>query len=128
MSEHFPTIDVQAFRDEFHRARMSASQRAHWDASDPGAEPDTCRYCRRFWRRWAVSDLDGHAACIVPEYFKRRVGEILRSSPTLTYAAVAEMLGTTPGVVRSWAFAAGVAGPVTPRCGRKKISVEKESS
>jgi hypothetical protein len=121
-------IDAQSFRDEFHHARMSASQRAHWDASDPGAPPDTCRYCNRFWRRWPGSKLDGHAACIVPEYFKRRVGEILRS-PTETYASVAAKLGTTAGIVRSWAFAVGVAGPVEHALRRKTRSmIEKEPS
>ena len=65
--------------------------------------PDVCCYCGRRWRRWANSKLDGHAACIVTEYFKQRVREILRS-PTITYANVADAIGVTQSVVRAWSF------------------------
>jgi hypothetical protein len=105
------TLDAAALRDEYRLSNLVASQRARWCADDPGADPNTCRYCGLYWRRWPGSKLDGHAACIVTEDFKRRVGEILRS-PTVTYAEVAAAIGTTPGVVRSWAFSAGIAGPV----------------
>lgn len=107
------TFDPAALRDAFRHSNMSASQRARWCRDFPGADPDTCRYCGKYWRPWAGSKLDGHAACIVTEDFKKRVGELLRSSPTLTYAAIADVIGVTPGVVRSWAFAAGVAGPLS---------------
>jgi hypothetical protein len=96
-------IDAVALRDEFNVARRVVAQRARWDASDPGAPPDTCRYCGRHWRRWSGSQLDGHAACIVTEDFKRHVKQVLRS-PTVTYAAVAVAIGVTPAVVRSWTF------------------------
>jgi hypothetical protein len=97
------TIDVTALRDEFRLAKLVASQRARWCADDPGADPNTCRYCGRHWRRWAGSKLDGHAACVVTEDFKLRLSGLLRS-PTVTYAAVAEAIGVTPAVVRSWTF------------------------
>jgi hypothetical protein len=96
-------LDVDALRDEFHCARMIASQRARWDASDPGAPPNTCRYCGKHWRRWVGSKLDGHAACIVTDDFKRRVGVLLRS-PTVTYEAIGRAIDVTPAVVRSWTF------------------------
>ena len=112
-----PRLD--ALRDEFYAARLAASQRARWDASDPGAPPDACRYCGRHWQRRAGSRLDGHAACIVGEDFKRRVGELLRS-PAVTYAAVAEAVGVTPGVVQSWAYSAGVAGPLSHLLRRRR--------
>jgi hypothetical protein len=97
-------FDVAALRDEFRLSNLVVSQRARWCAGDPGAEPNTCRYCGKHWQRWTGSKLDGHAACIVTEDFKRHVGELLRSSPTMTYVAVAEAIGVTPAVVRSWTY------------------------
>lgn len=64
---------------------------------------NTCRYCGKHWRLWTGSKLDGHAACVVTEDFKRRVGELLRS-PTVTYSMIAETIGLTPSIVRSWTF------------------------
>lgn len=112
MKAEAPLFDATALRDEFRHSNMSASRRALWCAGHPGAEPDTCRYCGRHWRHRAGSKLDGHAACIVTEDFKHHVGAILRSSPRVTYAAIAEALGVTQGIVTSWAHSAGVSGPV----------------
>lgn len=98
-----PSIDVVALLDAFHASRRSVAQRARWEPADPGMPPLTCRYCGRYWRRWAGSKLDGHAACVVTEDFKLRVGALLRS-PTVTYGAVGEVIGVTPAVVRSWTF------------------------
>jgi hypothetical protein len=95
-------FDVQALRDEFCAARRSASQRACWDANDPGAPPDTCRYCGKFWRHWSGSQLDGHATCVVDDDFKQHVMRILRSSPLVTFSAVAAAMGVTISVVRAW--------------------------
>jgi hypothetical protein len=97
------TFDAAALRDDFHRSNMIASQRARWCADDPGCDSNTCRYCGQYWRRWAGSKLDGHAACIVTEDFKQRLVELLRL-PTVTYQAVAAAIGMTPAVVRSWTF------------------------
>lgn len=97
------SIDADALRDEFHAARRLTSQRARWDAADPGAPPDACRYCGRHWRRWEGSKLDGHAACIVTEDFKLRVKRLLKS-PTVTYEAVGRVIGVSAAVVRSWTF------------------------
>ena len=96
-------IDVSALRDAFHLSNMSASQRALWCSGYPGATPNTCRYCGRHWRQWVGSKLDGHAACIVTEDFKRRLVELLRA-PDVTFAMVADAIGVTPSVVRSWTY------------------------
>jgi hypothetical protein len=103
---------AQTLRDEFVVAKQIALYRARWSPDDSEVPSDVCRYCGRYWQRRFGSHLDGHAACIVPEDFKRRVGSLLRS-PLVTYAAIAEVLGVTPAIVRSWAFSAGVAGPTT---------------
>ena len=97
-------IDAVALRDAFRTSNMIASQRALWCSGYPGAEPNTCRYCGRHWRQWAGSKLDGHAACIVTDDFKQRLAEILRSSPGMTYQAIASAIGVTPAVVRSWTY------------------------
>jgi hypothetical protein len=107
-------------REEFHLAQLVASQQARWALGDPGAPEDLCRYCGRPWRAWPGSRLDGHAACIVGEDFKRSVGDFLRS-PRVSYAAVARALGVTPGVVRSWAYSAGVAGPLCHSLRRRAV-------
>lgn len=96
----------------FQISSVTASQRALWGADHPALPPGTCRYCGKPRQKWTGSKLDGHAACIVTEDFKRRVGDVLRTSPRLTYAAIAKLLNVTPGIVRSWAFAAGIAGPI----------------
>jgi hypothetical protein len=97
------TIDGIALRDAYCYANMAVSQRALWCSDYPGAEPNTCRYCGRHWRQWTGSKLDGHAACIVTEDFKRELVELLRS-PQVTYKAIAEAIGVTPAVVRSWTY------------------------
>ena len=96
-------IDAAALRDAFRTSNMIASQRALWCSGYPGAEPNTCRYCGRHWRQWVGSKLDGHAACIVTSDFKQRLVVILRS-PEVTYKDVAEAIGVTPAVVRSWTY------------------------
>ena len=98
-----PTIDSAALRDAFRFSNMIASQRALWCSGYPGAEPNTCRYCGQHWRQWAGSKLDGHAACIVTEDFKQRLIVLLRA-PDVTYAAIANAIGVTPAVVRSWTY------------------------
>lgn len=95
--------DLAEIRDRYFASRLVVSQRARWDASDPGAPPDTCRYCGKHWRKWAGSKLDGHAKCVVDEDFKARLRELLRD-PMLTFGAVAAALDVTPSVVRSWTF------------------------
>ena len=89
-------------RDEFVAAKQKARADAVWDPSDPALPPETCPYCGQYRQQRPGCLLDGHAACIVTDDFKRRVAAVLRSSPTMTYAVVAEMLGVTSGVVTSW--------------------------
>lgn len=97
-------FDAAALRDTFRLSNMVRSQQARWCADFPGAPPDTCRYCERHWKRYVGSRLDGHAACIVTEDFKQHVKELLMSSPTMTYAVVAQAIGMTEAVVRSWTY------------------------
>lgn len=96
-------IDVDALRSAYQHSRRWTSQRARWDASDPGAPSNACRYCEKFWRRWTGSKLDGHAACVVTEDFKRHVGDLLRA-PTVTYAMIADVIDVSTSVVRSWSL------------------------
>ncbi len=96
-------FDAVALRDDFRFANMTKSQLALWCSGYPGAEPDTCRYCGRHWRQWAGSKLDGHAACIVTDDFKRRLVDLLRD-PHVTYKQLADAIGVTPAVVRSWTY------------------------
>lgn len=96
-------IDGVALRDAYRYANMVTSQRTLWCSGHPGAEPNTCRYCGKHWRQWAGSKLDGHAACIVTEEFKGQLVVLLRS-PHVTYNAIAEAIGVTPSVVRSWTY------------------------
>lgn len=117
-----PTVheaSLTDLRNAFWEARRTAALGARWAADDPGAPPDACRYCGRNRRLFAGSRLDGHAACVVGMDFKLRVGELLRS-PLVSYKAVAAVIGVTPGVVRSWAFSVGIAGPISHRLRRVK--------
>lgn len=97
-------IDVHALRDEFRFSNMSASQRARWCSGHPGAEPNTCRYCGKHWRQWAGSKLDGHATCVVTPDFKRQLVDLLRASPGMTYGTIADAIGVSIAVVRSWTY------------------------
>ncbi|HSX22310.1 MAG TPA: hypothetical protein VLE97_05995 [Gaiellaceae bacterium] len=97
------TIGGILLRDAFRFSNMSASQRARWCSGYPGAEPNTCRYCGRHWRQWTGSKLDGHAACIVTDDFKKQLVELLRS-PQVTYRAIADAIGVSQAVVRSWTY------------------------
>jgi hypothetical protein len=112
------SFDAVALRAEYLAARQLAQQQVRWDVGDSRGLR-ICRYCGKSWQPFAGSRLDGHAACLVGASFKRRVGELLRL-PTVTYAEVAETLGVTSGVVRSWAYAAGVAGPLEHTLRRKR--------
>lgn len=106
-----PDFEAAALRVAFLEARKAAQRGARRAPDDPEVSLKFCRYCGRSRQHFAGSRLDGHAACIVDEPFKLRVGDLLRL-PTVTYADIAEALGVTTGIVRSWAFSAGVAGPV----------------
>ena len=98
-----PPFDAAQLRDQYRISTTIASQRARWCTGHPGADPNTCRYCGKHWRRWAGSKLDGHAACIVTDDFKRRLSQIMQA-PQVTYRAIAEAIGVSPSVIRSWTF------------------------
>ena len=85
-------------RDRFH----SAKRIGKWCADHPDY-PDLCRYCGKYWRQWAGSKLDGHAKCIVDDEFKRWLRELLRD-PAMTYGRIADAIGVTAVVVRSWTY------------------------
>lgn len=95
-------FDAAALRNAFCQANLIASKCAQQKGILLSDEQHTCRYCGRRWQRWAGSSLDGHAACIVTEDFKKRVKRLLVSSPAITYASLAAAIGVTPSVVRSW--------------------------
>jgi len=97
------TFDAVKLRDAYRLSNMSVSQRARWCSGFPGAEPNTCRYCGKHWRQWTGSKLDGHAACIVTDDFKQQLVGLLRS-PHVTYKAIADAIGVTSSVVRSWTY------------------------
>jgi hypothetical protein len=98
------SFDPSVLRDAFRHAHMIKSQAALWCEGYPGATPNTCRYCGRHWRQWAGSKLDGHAACIVTDDFKDQLERLLRSSPEMTYVAIAAALGVSASIVRSWTY------------------------
>lgn len=97
-------FDGEALRRAFHASNEIAAQRAREKIGQLDQKPNTCRYCGRYWQRWAGSKLDGHAACLVTEDFKRDLVELLRSAPAITYPAVATATGVSSSVVRSWTF------------------------
>jgi hypothetical protein len=97
-------LDPDSLRDAFRISNMCASQRARWCSGDPGADPSLCRYCGRRWLKYAGSKLDGHAACVVTEDFKQQIGDLLRSSPEITFKKVADAIGVTASVVRAWTY------------------------
>jgi len=96
-------LDAVKLRDDFHWSHNAASRCARWCAAFPGAEPNTCRYCGKHWRQWRGSKLDGHAACFVTKEFKQELVDLLRD-PRVTFKAIADAIGMTPAVVRSWTF------------------------
>jgi hypothetical protein len=94
---------IDALRREFFRARDEADAKSIRDhGPPPGVPPNTCRYCGAYWRLYVGSTLDGHAKCIVPDWFKRELIELFARTPALTYRLVAETIGVTSAVVRSW--------------------------
>jgi hypothetical protein len=97
-------LNLTTLRDAFRHSNMAASQRARWCDGDPGADPDTCRYCGRRWLKYAGTKLDGHAACVVTNDFKDQLAALLRSSPEITFAKAAAAIGVTQAVVRAWTY------------------------
>jgi hypothetical protein len=93
-------IDPAALRNDFYLSQAKASERAEWSVKDCPA--NKCRYCGKPWRVWAGSKLDGHAKCIVTEDYKQTL-RVLLSSPKVTYQEVADVIGVSSSVLRSWA-------------------------
>lgn len=135
-------IDAAELRAEFAAAKQRAREGAVWDLNDPKFPPETCAYCGQYRQARAGCVLDGHAACIVTDDFKRRVAEVLDSSPLMTYATVAEMLGVGPGTITSWRSSVvgnhGVrvpakqerAAPPRPPCAeqKKRVTTRRETT
>lgn len=88
-------------RIEFDAAKEIASDGALWNADDPSLPSNTCRYCGRRWQRWASTQFDGHATCVVSDEFKQRLRELTRSA-LVTYETVAKAIGVSDPVVRKW--------------------------
>jgi hypothetical protein len=93
--------DIDRRVDEL--VRDLAAERAERDATHQKADPGSglCRYCGQRWMYWRGSALDGHAACLVSDEMKRRVAEVMQS-PFVTGRRLAERLGVSESVVRSW--------------------------
>jgi hypothetical protein len=84
----------------FREARASAERFAvHVSWAVP---QNTCRYCGRHWKRWAGSQVDGHAACIVGDAFKAHLARVLRGNARLTYARLGVAFSISPSIIRSW--------------------------
>lgn len=94
------TAQLADLREMFDRARIEAAFCARPIESTP---PNTCRYCGKFWRKWAGSKLDGHSKCIVLPWFAAQLRLFYAANPALTYEAVAVALGVSLSVLRSWA-------------------------
>lgn len=62
----------------------------------------SCKYCGDFWQHWNGSKLDGHAKCMVPPWFKAELRAALKNAATVSYTDVANALGVSLAVVRSW--------------------------
>lgn len=94
---------LERIRELYTKARAEAVAGAKHDPSIPDCEAkQICPYCGEWWRKWAGSRLDGHAACTVPEWFKTTLRTELMPRPDLTYRDVARALGVSSEVVRSW--------------------------
>lgn len=66
----------------------------------PGKE--WCPFCGKWWRKWAGSVLEGHAACVVPPLFKDELKKFAASRADLGYQEIAKALGVSLAVLRSW--------------------------
>jgi hypothetical protein len=97
------TLLLETVRDLYERARREAVAAAKHDPLEPQwAEREMCPYCGEWWRKWNGSKLDGHAACMVPQWFKDDLRKELASRADVSYADVAKALGVSLSVIRSW--------------------------
>jgi hypothetical protein len=93
------TQQLQSLLSEYQRERLSRMA-AYIGVHKPGLS-GCCRYCGERWLRVEGSTLDGHAKCIVGPEFKSLVDDLL-SDAGITQRMVADTLGVTVAVVRSW--------------------------
>lgn len=82
----------------FHLERIRREATANQDP-----DPDRCRYCGKWWRKWNGSRLDGHAKCVVGSEFKQYLRTTLMHT-SVSFMKISERLGVTESVVRSWVF------------------------
>lgn len=95
-------LSLETIAELFKKARVEA-QLGHAPTPDHGMPgKEWCPYCGGWWRKWPGSKLDGHAACIVPQWFKDNLSREMRSRADLRYADVAAAIGVSTSVVRSW--------------------------
>lgn len=96
-------LSLDTIRELFAKARAEATAAAKHDPSLPDwAEQQVCPYCGEWWRKWNGSRLDGHAACIVPQWFKANLRAELAPRADITFMEVATAIGVSIAVVRSW--------------------------
>lgn len=68
----------------------------------PPVEGHRCRYCGRYWHRFAWSRFDGHAVCRTSPEFRKRVVAILDGDGAISYGQMGEVLGVSKATVRTW--------------------------
>lgn len=96
-------LSLDAIRELYAKARAEAVAAAKHDPLEAGwAERQICPYCGEWWRKWNGSRLDGHAACIVPQWFKTNLRAELAPRADITFMEVAKALDLSVAVVRSW--------------------------
>ena len=96
-------LSLSSIRELYEKARREAIENAGGDPASPHwAEKQISPYCGEWWRKWNGSKLDGHAACIVPEWFKTNLRAELAPRADITYMEVGKAIGVSLAVVRSW--------------------------
>jgi hypothetical protein len=94
---------LQTLRHEYQRERLDRQVAQLGKKRQHGA----CRYCGGRWYRVEGSALDGHAKCIVGPGFKALIDELLGDA-RITYRMIANTLGVTVAIVRSWVRTKGL--------------------
>jgi hypothetical protein len=111
-------MTLEQLRRRYEFDRMLTSAHAYWDADDPNAPANTCRYCGRHWLKWFGSKLDGHASCVVTDDFKQILHDRVWHAADITIVAAATALGVSESVMRSWITPIAYKPP-SPRSRRK---------
>lgn len=91
---------LRCLLERYPAARIEADAAARYRSGD---EPTgICRYCGKYRPAFTGSQIDGHARCLVPIVFQRRMNEVLGGPGGPTMTAVASALGVSLAVLRAW--------------------------